>query len=46
MNYIFRIIRGGSFASYARLVRSGRRYDVNQDLRNRNVGFRLVRRKL
>jgi hypothetical protein len=45
MNYIFRMIRGGSFADYARYVRSGQRYRVTQDRRDFDVGFRLARTK-
>lgn len=38
-----RVIRGGSFASSAKFVRSGQRYGVTRGYRNRYVGFRLAR---
>ena len=38
----YRVLRGGSWSSFARGCRVSRRYDYDPGLRNFNIGFRLV----
>ena len=39
---VLRVLRGGSFFNFARLVRCANRFRSNPDRGNRNIGFRVV----